>query len=203
MRYLSSTDVPDTVCGFRAFSRDAAPQINIVSPFRYTVETIIAAGTKKLAIVSVPIATNGKTRSSRLFKSIPRFVSNSVATMLRIYAMYRPLKVFCLMAVLLGLIGAIPITRFLYFVAMGSSGGHIQSLVLGGSLLTMGFVTFLLGMIADLISFNRQLIETTLEKVRRIELEVAALRPDPSGPKKASLRHKLHATRKGRTRVRS
>lgn len=171
VRCLSSTDVPDAVSGFRAFSRDAALQMNIVSPFSYTVETIIAAGKKKLAITSVPIATNGKTRNSRLFKSVPHFIANSVATMLRIYAMYRPLRVFCVIAVLLGLVGAIPIARFLFFVAMGSSGGHIQSLVLGGAFLTMGFVTFLFGMIADLISFNRQLIETTLETVRRMELE--------------------------------
>jgi len=180
VRRLSSTSVPDTVSGFRAFSRDAALQMNIVSPFSYTVETIIAAGRKRLAIASVPIATNGKTRSSRLFKSIPQFIANSVATMLRIYTMYCPLRVFCLIAVFLGLVGVIPIARFLYFVLMGNSGGHIQSLVLGGAFLTMGFVAFLFGMIADLISFNRQLIETTLEKVRRLELEMAAPRSDPS-----------------------
>ncbi len=193
VRYLSNTDVPDAVSGFRAFSRDAALQMNIVSPFSYTVETVIAAGTKRLAVRSVPIATNGKTRKSRLFKSIPQFVSNSVATMLRVYAMYRPLRVFCIISLLLGLIGIVPIARFLYLVALGNGGGHVQSLVLGGAFLTMGFVTFLFGMIADLISFNRQLIETTLEKVRRIELEMATFRAEPTSVGGGRESHKSYA----------
>ena len=170
VRKLSGTDVPDVVSGFRAFSRDAAFQINIVSSFSYTIETIIQAGNKQMAIRSVPIDTNGKTRESRLFKSIPHFVTRSIGTMVRMYAMYRPLRVFSFISAILLTIGAIPIVRFLYYYFSGDGSGHIQSLVLGGVMLLMGLSTLLIGLVADLISRNRQLIEITLEKVRRLEV---------------------------------
>ena len=170
VRKLAGIWVPDTVSGFRAFSRDAAIQLNIVSPFSYTIETVIQAGKRGIAVESVPVRTNPKTRESRLFKSIPSFISRQVGTIVRMYAMYQPLKVFFLIGTLLTTLGLLPIVRFLYFYAMGEGGGHIQSLVLGGVLVLMGFIAYLAGLVADLISFNRQLLEMMLEKVRRIEL---------------------------------
>jgi glycosyltransferase involved in cell wall biosynthesis len=171
VRQLSATSVPDAVSGFRAISRDAALQLNILSGFSYTIEMLIQAGRRRMAIVSVPVKTNPVDRPSRLFKSIPRFISLSVATMLRAFSMYKPLRVFFLIGLVLSLVGAVPVLRFLYFWMLGDSAGHIQSLILGGVLLVIGFVTFLIGLVADLISFNRQLLELVLEKLRRLELE--------------------------------
>jgi len=171
VRSLSGTDVPDVVSGFRAYSRDAALQMNIVSSFSYTIETVIQAGSKQLAVTSVPVETNAKTRESRLFKSIPRFVERQINTIVRMYSMYKPLRFFLLIGSILTLIGVIPIVRFLFFYFSGEGGGHVQSLILGGTFLILGFVTFLMALLADLVGFNRQLIEVVLEKIRRIELQ--------------------------------
>ena len=170
VRLLSGTDVPDTVSGFRALSREAAMQINIVSPFSYTIEMLIQAGRKQMAVTAVPIDTNLPTRGSRLFKSIPNFVQRSGSTMVRMYSMYQPLKTFLLIGMTVSAVGLLPILRFLYFYANGEGQGHVQSLVLGGTFLVIGLTTFLIGLVADLIGFNRQLIEMTLEKVRCLEL---------------------------------
>ena len=170
VRSLSGTDVADAVSGFRAFSREAALQINIVSPFSYTIEMLIQAGKKQMAVSSVPISTNPQTRESRLIRSLPHFIERSATTMVRMYTMYKPLRMFLYMGLGLSLLGAIPILRFLYFFVFGDATGHVQSLVLGGALFVVGFVTFLIGLVADLINFNRQLLEMTLEKVRRLEL---------------------------------
>ena len=177
---LSRTEVTDPVSGFRAFSRDAAMLLNVVSPFSYTIETLIQAGSHQIAVATVPIETNAATRSSRLFKSIPHFVVNSLATMLRIYAMYHPLRLFGYIGIVLGLAGAVPILRFLYFYLVGEGGGHVQSLILGGILVLMGFVALLFAIVADLVNFNRRLVETTLQKVRRLEVErVGVIREGP------------------------
>lgn len=166
---LAGLTLPDAVSGFRAFSREAALRTNIVSSFSYTIETAIQAGKKNLAVESVAIRTNSKTRDSRLFRSLPSFILNSVETMIRMYMMYQPLRFFVMIGAVLTLIGLIPIARFLIFALMGDSGGHIQSLVLGGTLVIMGFLSFLAGLVADLISFNRQLMEMTLERIRRAD----------------------------------
>ena len=147
-------------------------QLNIVSGFSYTIEMLIQAGRHRMAVTSVPVRTNVVTRGSRLFRSIPNFVKRSLATMLRIYAMYQPLKVFAIVGAALAVIGLVPILRFLWFYAIGEGGGHIQSLVLGGTLMVIAVLTFLIGLVADLIGFNRQLLETTLEKVRMLELKL-------------------------------
>lgn len=170
VRKLAGIWVPDAVSGFRAFSRDAATRTVVVSPFSYTIETVIQAGKKDMAVVSVPIATNAKTRESRLFKSVPSFIQRQVSTIVRMYSMYQPMKVFFYIGTVLTLIGVIPIIRFLFFYFTGSGDGHIQSLVLGGMFLIMGFIAYLIGLVADLISFNRQILEMTLEKIRRMEL---------------------------------
>lgn len=172
VRRLSKTNVQDAVSGFRAMSRDAALQLNIVSRFSYTIEMVIQAGAKRLAIESLPVATNHVARQSRLAPSILHFLTRSVATMARMFAMYRPLVTFSWIGGILAFVGAVPIVRFLYFYSVGQGGGHIQSLVLGGALLVMGAMAYLIGLVADLINFNRQLMEITLEKVRRLELAI-------------------------------
>ncbi|MCB1758889.1 MAG: glycosyltransferase family 2 protein [Gammaproteobacteria bacterium] len=170
VRRLSGINVPDAVSGFRAFSREAAIKLNVLTSFSYTIEILIQAGRRNMAVVSVPVGTNSKTRESRLFKSIPSFVARQITTLVRVYAMYQPLKVFFYLGMVLSLTGTIPIVRFLYFFFTGNGGGHVQSLVLGGVFLLMGFVTFLFGLLADLISSNRQLAEITLERVKILEL---------------------------------
>lgn len=170
IRGLSETDVPDAVSGFRAFRREAAMQMNIVSPFSYTIETIIQAGKKHLAVKSVPIGTNPKTRESRLFKSIPKFIERSLTTMIRMYTMYQPLRVFFYIGFFFILAGLIPSVRFLIYYFMGQSSGHIQSLIFAAILFIVGFQVLVVGLVADVISFNRRLIEETLLRVRRIEL---------------------------------
>jgi glycosyltransferase involved in cell wall biosynthesis len=176
VRTLSEVDVPDAVSGFRAISRAAALRLNIVSPFSYTTEMLIQVGKKHMAVTSVPVATNPKTRESRLFRSISGFIAKQLTTIVRMYAMYQPLRVFFVIGTGLSIVGLLPVLRFLYFYAIGSGDGHIQSLVLGGVLILMGFMAYLAGLVADLISFNRQLIEFTLEKVRMLELSL----PEPS-----------------------
>lgn len=202
VRKFSGIDIPDAVSGFRAISRDAALRLNIVSPFSYTIEMLIQAGKKRMAVTSVPVGTNPKTRESRLFTSIPRFIERSVTTLVRMYTMYRPLRVFLLIGLVMSLTGLAPIMRFLFFYMTGDGDGHIQSLVIGGALLIMGLMTFLVGLVADLISHNRQLVEMTLEKVRRLELALPtedAPKPDISRQIEAELPDSVKAARE-RTR---
>ncbi len=199
IRRFSGVDVPDAVSGFRAMSRDAALQINIVSPFSYTIEMLVQAGKKNIAVASVPVGTNPKTRESRLFTSIPKFLERSVTTLLRVYTMYQPLKVFLAIGIVMSLIGLAPIVRFLFYYLSGDGAGHIQSLVIGGALLIMGLMTFLAGLVADLISHNRQLVEMTLEKVRRLELAVSSgghQSPDLAGLIEKELPDAIRAARR-------
>lgn len=175
VRRLSRTDVTDAVSGFRAISRAAAQRITIITEFSYTTDMLIQAGRKRFKIVSVPVRTNPAVRPSRLFKSVPQFIARQLVTMARAYATYNPMRTFALIGGSLALIGAIPILRFLYFWVIGDGDGHIQSLVLGGSLLVLGVLTGLLGVLADLIGANRKLLEATLAHVRRLEEQVARL----------------------------
>jgi glycosyltransferase involved in cell wall biosynthesis len=166
VRTLSDTEVPDVVSGFRAISREAAIQLNILSPFSYTIEMVIQAGRRHMAIASVPVKTNPQTRPSRLHQGIPHFIRDQVTTIVRMYAMYQPLRVFFLIGCTLFLIGSYPILRFLWFYLSGEGGGHIQSLIIGSALMMMGFLTFSIGLVADLIQFNRQLLEMILARLR-------------------------------------
>lgn len=170
VRTFSNVRIPDAVSGFRAISRTAALRLNIVSPFSYTIEMLIQSGHKGLAVASVPVRTNAKTRESRLFKSIPSFIRKSGTTTLLMYAMYQPLRIFSMIGFFIALIGTIPIVRFLYFYLFGNGEGKIQSLVIGSALMTAGTITFVMGLLADLVGRNRQLLELTLERVRRLEL---------------------------------
>lgn len=172
---FAQTHIADAVSGFRAMSRDAALRLNIVSSFSYTVEMLVQAGQKNMAIGWVPITTNPKTRESRLFKSMRGFITRQGTTMLRMYAMYKPLRAFLALGMVFMAIGLVPLVRFVVMFALGEGEGKIQSVVLGGIFLVIGILTFLLGMIADLLGHNRQLLEMTLEKVRRLELDTHGL----------------------------
>ena len=171
VRKASATDIPDAPSGFRALSREAAMRINVVNDYTYTLETIVQAGREKLAITSVPIHTNGELRPSRLFKSIWGYVKKSMVTILRAYMMYKPLKTFTYLTLLPAGIGLIFILRYLYFVITGTSAGHVQSLILASTLLIMGFVTFVIGLVSDTIAANRRLLQDTQYHVRRAEYD--------------------------------
>lgn len=173
VRRLAGLAVPDTVSGFRAFSRSAAIRLNIVSVFSYTIETVIQAGKRDMAVESVPVRTNEELRESRLFKSTLNFIQRQLTTIIRMYAMYKPLKVFFYLGTMLTILGLLPVLRFLYFYFSDGSAGNIQSLILGSVLLIMGFIAYVAGLVADLIAANRQLLEMSLERVKRLELELA------------------------------
>ncbi len=160
--------VPDAPSGFRAYSREAAMQLNVITRFSYAMETLIQAGQKRLAIVSIPITTNPKTRESRLFKSSWEHMYKSGMAISRAFVMYRPYVLFNSLGLLLLLLGMIPFTRYLYFYFFDHSHGlhHIQSLIAGSVLLIGSFIAFTLGVIADLIRINRVLVEEALEHSR-------------------------------------
>ena len=165
----AGTRIPDAASGFRAYSRTALLKLNLVTKFSYTMETIIQAGYKRLAIESVKITTNPKTRDSRLFKSTPEHVMKSAAAITRSFLMYRPYAFFGTLGAVLGIIGLIPFIRYITISLLGIPGELIQSLLLGVSLLTASLLAFALGVIADLIRINRQLIEDglTLQKAHQ------------------------------------
>jgi glycosyltransferase involved in cell wall biosynthesis len=175
---LSRARIPDAVSGFRALSREAAQRINITSDFSYTTEMLIQAGRKRMAVASVPVRTNGAVRPSRLFRSIPHFIVNTAATMLRAWAMYNPLRAFVSAGMIAFLIGLVPLLRFLWFYLAGDGDGHVQSLIIGGVLMILGVVAIMLGALADLIGRNRNLMEQTLERVRMLEDTLRQSEPD-------------------------
>ena len=159
VRQLSGTLIPDATSGFRAYSRDAALQLNVVSDFTYTIETIISAGKKNLAITHIPVKTNKKLRESRLFPSIKVYLQRSFITMLKVYSMYRPLRLFTIAGGATFILGFAIGCRYLFFFFIGQTEGHIQSLILSAILLIVGFQIIMMGIAAELISVNRQLLE--------------------------------------------
>jgi glycosyltransferase involved in cell wall biosynthesis len=169
VRKVSGTNIPDTTSGFRALTRDAALRINIVSEFTYTLESIIQAGKKHLALAHLPVETQS-TRPSRLFSSTWDYLKKSGATILRIYAMYEPLKVFIILGSTLFSLGFALGLRYAYFWSQGRIRGHVQSAILSVLLLILGFQTLQWGVMADLIASNRKLIEDLLYRVRGLEL---------------------------------
>jgi glycosyltransferase involved in cell wall biosynthesis len=171
VRKVSNTTVADATSGFRALNREAALRINIVSEFTYTLESIIQAGKKRMAVVHLPITAH-ETRPSRLFSSTWEYVKRSGATILRIYAMYEPFKVFVLLGSILLFAGFALGLRYAYFWAIGEHlpGRHLQSAILSILLLILGFQTLQWGVMADLIASNRKLIEDLLYRVRKMEL---------------------------------
>jgi glycosyltransferase involved in cell wall biosynthesis len=173
----SGMSVPDVTSGFRAFSREAAYEINVFNPFTYTLETIIQAGNRNLQVQSVVVRTNAPARPSRLYRGIGSYVRKSIATILRIYTLYRPLKTFFGIGMIFLLAGTALGARFLYYYVAGDGAGHVQSLILAAILLIVGFQTVLIGLVADLISVNRRLSEEVLIRLKKLERRTAAKRP--------------------------
>ncbi len=161
--------IPDATSGFRAFSREAALRLTVLSDYTYTLETLIQAGARHMAVVYVPVRTNPQTRRSRLIRSTPTFLALSAATILRFYAMYRPLRIFMSVGGASLAIGVILGLRFLYFFARGNGAGHVQSLILAAILSIVGVQVCLIGLIAELVRLNRKLLEEMLYRVRRME----------------------------------
>jgi len=172
VRQASETDVPDTTSGFRAYNREAALQMAVVNRFTYTLETIIQAGKLLVATDHVPIATNPKTRESRLFPSMWSYVRTNSISIFRIYAQYEPLRVFWGAALVVGLAAIVVWARYLYFYIDGSGAGHVQSLILGAVLFNAAMLLGALGIIGDLLFANRVIQQRTFERVRRIELQL-------------------------------
>ncbi|HXR13787.1 MAG TPA: glycosyltransferase family 2 protein [Solirubrobacteraceae bacterium] len=172
VRAASSTGVPDTTSGFRAYNREAALQILIVSRFTYTLESIIQSGKQLVAIDHVPIRTNPQTRDSRLFPSMWSYVRRNAISIFRIYTQYEPLRVFLTAAGVLLLAAFGVWVRFIVAYAQGKGSGHVQSLILGAVLFNAGVVVAALGVIGDLLSAQRTMIQRTHERVRRIELQL-------------------------------
>ena len=196
VRQLSGTTVPDAASGFRAFSRRAAMRLNVFTEFTYTLETIIQAGKKHIPIGHVPITTNPERRPSRLFAHVSVYLRRSTATLIRIYALYEPLKVFWTLGGIAIGIGVILGLRFIVDYLAGEGAGHVQSLILAAVLLIIGFQTLLIGLVADLIGSSRSLQEDTLFRVRELELRLGDA-PDverldggvaPVGPPRAERR---------------
>jgi glycosyltransferase involved in cell wall biosynthesis len=165
----AGTNLPDAASGFRAYSRESLMRINIVTQFSYCMETIIQAGNKRLAIASIPIKTNEKTRESRLFKNIWQHILKSGQAILRSYIMFKPHVIFVTLGVIFGILAAIPFLRYVYFWMVGDSNGHIQSLIFGSAMIIGSLLSFALLVIADLQKTNRILLEDTLERTKRLQ----------------------------------
>jgi glycosyltransferase involved in cell wall biosynthesis len=180
VRQVSSTEVPDTTSGFRAYTREAALRMTVVSDFSYTLESIIQAGKKRMAIAHVEVATNAHTRPSRLFSSIWAYLKQSGATIVRIYTMYEPLKVFSYIGTTVFLVGFAISLRFVYYYLFTpEAAGKIQSLILSAVLMLVGFQVVMIGLLADVISGTRKLLEDLLYRVRRMEAAPPARGGDP------------------------
>ena len=171
VRKASNTDVSYATSGFRAMTRDAAQQLNVFSDYTYTLETIIQAGQKGMAIISVPIRVNGETRPSRLITGVTSYVWRSIVTIIRMSITYRPLRFFIWLGGLIFLVGFLIGARFLGFYLAGTGSGHIQSLILASMLMSMGFIVAVTGILADLISVNRKLLEQITWRTKKIEEE--------------------------------
>lgn len=173
VRRLSNTSVPDTTSGFRAYSREAALRINVFSEFTYTLETILQAGNRGINVTHVPIRTNRKTRESRLFCNIPTYIRKSLVALARSYTMYQPLRVFSYLGGIAMFVGFLLSMRFVYsYIIDPSVSRHIQSLIIAAVFLIIGFQVLVIGLLADIISANRRLLEDVLFRVKKMELSV-------------------------------
>lgn len=170
VRIVSKTRVQDVTSGFRAMSRDSAMQLNVFNEYTYTLETIIQAGQKNIAIVSVPIRSNPFLRPSRLMRSIPSYIKKSIATILRIFVVYKPFRFFLSIGVVFLSIGVLVGLRFLYYYLTGGGGGHVQSLIFASIMIGVGFQVALVAFLADLLSVNRRLLEDVQYRLKKIEL---------------------------------
>lgn len=178
VRKASNTDIPDAPSGFRALSREAALRMNVTNEYTYTLETIVQAGRERIPMISVPIRTNAELRPSRLFHSMLGYVKKSMLTIIRAYAVYKPLKFF-------SCVGAVPFVaglalgiRYLILAGQGQANGHVQSLILASTLLMLGFMIYIVGFLADVISAQRKILEDVQYHARRADY--ATSKPEKS-----------------------
>lgn len=169
VRKASRTDIPDAPSGFRAFSREAAMRLNVINDYTYTLETIVQAGRERIPMTSVPVRTNAELRPSRLFKSIGSYVKKSVLTIVRAYMMYKPLMAFTLISLPFMGVGLGIGIRFLYFMTQGRGSGHVQSLILACTLIIIGVLVFVIGLLADVLAANRKILQDVQYHVKRME----------------------------------
>lgn len=170
VRKASKSDIPDAPSGFRAYSREAAMRLNVTNEYTYTLETIVQAGREKIAMTSVPIRTNAELRPSRLFSSMFGYVKKSMLTIIRAFMMYKPLQFFSAIGGIVFAVGAVLGIRFLIYFVNGGGNGHVQSLILASTLMLLGFQTFVIGLLGDIISANRKILEDVQYRVRKMEL---------------------------------
>ena len=171
VRKASDTDIPDAPSGFRAFSREAAMKLNVVNDYTYTLETIVQAGRERIPMTSVPVRTNDELRPSRLFHGMYEYIKKSVLTIVRAYVMYKPLKAFMLISMPFVILGLAIGIRFLYFYTHGNGGGHIQSLLLACTLIIIGVLIFVIGLLADVIAANRKILQDVQYHLKRHEYD--------------------------------
>lgn len=169
VRLASKTDVPDAPSGFRAMSREAAMCLNVFNDYTYTLETIIQAGQKRMAVTSIPIRVNDELRPSRLVRSIPSYIKNSVITIARIFAVYKPFLFFMTFGLLLFSAGFVIGLRYLFYYFREGGEGHVQSLILASILLGIGFQTMLVAFLADLLAVNRRLMEDVQYRLKKLQ----------------------------------
>lgn len=169
VRKASHSNIPDAPSGFRAYSREAAMRLNVTNEYTYTLETIVQAGRTKMAMLSVPIRTNAELRPSRLFSSMFGYIKKSMVTIVRAFMMYKPLKFFSIVGGTVFSIGIILCIRFMMFYMKGIGQGHIQSLILASILLIIGFQTIVIGLLSDIISANRKILEDVQYRVKSLE----------------------------------
>lgn len=170
---FSGTDIPDTTSGYRAYSADAALKLHVFNPYDYALETIIQAGHMGIKLAHVPITVNPKTRESRLFPSYGYYVRQSAPIILRAYVTYKPLRTFFVLGGISGLLGFLICVRFLYHYLTGSGGGYIQSLILAAILLIISFNLFMFGILSDVVTANRKLLQQLLFEIRKNKQESA------------------------------
>ncbi len=181
VNFAAETHLPDAASGFRAYSRDALYKLNVVTQFSYCMETIIQAGNKRIKIENVLIQTNVKTRESRLFKNIWQHMFRSGQAIVRSYIMFKPYMVFNTLGIFLLLVGLAPFIRFLISFIINDGAGHLQSLIVGSTMLVGSLLSFALGVIADLQRSNRILLEDSLERIKEIQYGTP-----PQDPQKSS-----------------
>lgn len=181
VRRISGTSIPDATSGFRAYTREAALQVNVFSDFSYTLETIIQLGLRRARVVSVPIGVNPVDRPSRLFRSIPEFVLKQAMTIVRIFVIYRPFATFAWPGAILVLLGLLPGVRFLLLWSVGRGQGHVQSLILASILVSIGGLLLVAGTISSVTAANRVLLEDVRIRLRRMEIEGGRREAGPAG----------------------
>lgn len=180
VRLASKTDVADAPSGFRAMTRETAMRLNVFNAYTYTLETIIQAGLSNLTVISVPIRTNPDLRPSRLVRSIPNYVKRSLTTILRVFVIYRPLTLFIWISAVLTAAGLALGVRYLTFFAAGDGSGHVQSLILAALCIMLGAMSFMIGLVADLISTNRKLMEKVDLRLQRLDTGTPRNDPKPA-----------------------